>query len=164
MVVWFFNVYFLVSIVQVPNFGNVDEYPMGNHWMPQYHFCNPCHQMPDNLPHKVINLEDFHKDAQCFLETLTPEVRYSERTRYVFNEVHGSELFNARAAIQNLKRTRMFSLSLEIHVPNKLGSCSPSTIGEQEPCCRTKLPSLGGNPHHHPLLIFDIAHSVLHQR
>ena len=109
MVVWFFHVYFLVSIVQVPNFGNVDEYPMGNHWMPQYHFCNPCHQMPDNLPHKVINLEDFHKDAQCFLETLTPEVRYSERTRYV---CHGSELFNVRVAIQKPEtNTNAFALS-----------------------------------------------------
>ena len=71
--------------------------------------------------------------------------------------------FNVRATIQNLKRTRMFSFSLEIHVPNKLGCCSPCTIGEQEPCCRTKLP-LGGKPHHHPLRIFDIADSVLHKK
>ena len=53
-----------------------------NHWRPQFHFCNPCHRMGDNLPNKIINLEDFNTDAKCFLDSLKPrpekeDYRYS---------------------------------------------------------------------------------------
>ena len=49
---------FVNYITDVENFGGVQEYPMGNHWMPQYHFCNPCYQLPDNLPEQVSTLYD----------------------------------------------------------------------------------------------------------
>ena len=71
----------------MPDFGNgAVDYEVGNnwtelehnalikHWMPQYHFCNPCHHMPYNLPTSVIHLEDFNNDAKCFLDSLTPKL------------------------------------------------------------------------------------------
>ena len=44
---------FVKYITEVENFGGVPDYPMGNHWMPQYHFCNPCYQLPGNFPEQV---------------------------------------------------------------------------------------------------------------
>ena len=46
---------FVNYVTEVEDFGGVSDYPMGNHWMPQYHFCNPCHQMPLNLPHQACS-------------------------------------------------------------------------------------------------------------